>query len=304
MTSGRRLRIGTRRSALALAQAHIVERDLERFGVTCEIVPMTTRGDGGVEAPLGERGVKGLFVDEIEHALREGVIDMGVHSAKDLPATDDHGLAIAAVPKRVQPFDVLVSRESTLPDGARVATSSLRRRAQLMRSGRSVEVVEIRGNVDTRLRRMREGDVDALVLAQAGLERLGLTPEHMQVLEPPEMVPAPGQGFLAIQTRTHGDERALVARLDHASSRSAWLAERTLVKLLGADCALPVGAFARAVDDSLVMDAVVLSQDGDMKVEARTSGPDPLEVAEEAAETLIARGADALLAPYIGSAAR
>ncbi|HEV2756538.1 MAG TPA: hydroxymethylbilane synthase [Actinomycetota bacterium] len=300
MTSGdgRPLRIATRRSALALAQAEAVAGALGELGHAWMIVPMSTRGDAGAPGPLGTGGVKGLFVDEIVRALASGDVDVAVHSAKDLPASDPDGIVVAAIPPRAPAHDVLVTRLPALPPGGCVGTSSLRRRAQLMASRPDVEVVELRGNVDSRLRRLEAGDVDGVILAAAGLSRLGLSPRHAEALDVADMVPAPAQGFLAIQTRATGDAFAAAALLDDSASRRSWEAERHLVRALGADCALPVGAFARPGGASLVLDAVVLSADGARRVDAHARGADPRTVAQAAAETLFAGGAGTLLAPF------
>jgi hydroxymethylbilane synthase len=225
------IRIGTRGSKLALAQAEEVAYHLALLGAESTIVPIATSGDrsantGPAPSP-GRGGLKGSFVEEIVEALRSGRIDLAVHSAKDLPASDPAGLVVVAVPERAEPFDVLVSRGPELPPGATVGTSSVRRRAQLRRVRPDLEVREMRGNVDTRLRKLEEGAVDGLVLAAAGLARLGIVPEHAVPLPLDEMVPAPGQGALAVQAR-EDDPSILraVSRLDHERSRAAFEAER------------------------------------------------------------------------------
>src|SRR5438034_8932540 len=185
------LRIGTRRSKLALAQAREVASQLEASGQRCELVPMLTSGDTG--GKVGPAGLKGLFVQEIVRALQDGEIDLAVHSAKDLPSEDPEGVAVAAVPTRGSARDLLVMREASLRDGDRVGSSSLRRRGQLMRARPELEVVELRGHGDTRLRKLHDGEVDGLVLAEAGLRRLEIVPEHSERLGEDEMVPAPGQ---------------------------------------------------------------------------------------------------------------
>ncbi len=275
---------------------------------------MTTAGDRGAAASA-PGGLKESFVAEIVRALRDDEVDLAVHSAKDLPAEDPEGVLIAAVPERASPFDVLVTREPSLLDEATVGTSSVRRRGQLARLRPDVEVVDIRGNVDTRLRKLNEGEVDGVVLAAAGLGRLGIRPEHVRTFTAEEMVPAPGQGAIAVQTRERGRARPLVAQLDHEDSRDAFFAERRLMHELGGGCSLPLGAFAtirrnpRAfpgesfadVMDHLprVIDLVAVVFDPD------PSGGEPLtvEVTEEhpshagiaAAEALLEAGAAAIL---------
>jgi hydroxymethylbilane synthase len=262
---------------------------------------MTTAGDRGSAVPLGPAGVKGLFVAEIVRALQEGDVDLAVHSAKDLPADDPEGVRVAAVPERADPFDVLVTREASLPPGGRVGTSSLRRRAQLLRLPDPVEVVDVRGNVDTRLRQLASGRFDGLVLAAAGLARLGVVAEHAVPFPLEDMVPAPGQGALAIQARS-GDAAILemVEPLDHARSRSAFESERALVRRLGGGCALPLGAYAEERDEGVRLLAVVVSPDGADLVWAQAEAPTPAEVAAEVAAVLLAGGAGEILAAVDG----
>jgi len=292
-----RLRVGTRRSALALAQAREVAAALEAAGIDVELVPMETSGDRGVPASAGPAGLKGLFVAEIVRALRRGAVDLAVHSAKDLPAADDEDLLIAAVPERASPLDVLITRDGELREGASVGTSSLRRRAQVLRWRPDARVQNLRGNVDTRLRKLSDGEVDALVLAAAGLVRLGLVPEHAAPMSVAEMIPAPGQGCLAVQARA-GDAATLeaVAALDHGPSRVALEAERGLMAVLGGGCALPLGAFAEVTERGVRLTAVVLSPDGDRVARCQVEAPTPAEATERAARDLVAAGADEILA--------
>jgi hydroxymethylbilane synthase len=292
-----RLRIGTRRSRLALAQAEEVAYHLALLGAETEIVPMSTAGDRDRGAPFaGAAGRKGLFVGDIVGALVRGEVDVAVHSAKDLPSDDPNGVVVAAVPERADPFDVLVTREGELGPGV-VGTSSLRRRAQLRRSRPDVTVVEIHGNVDTRLRALEAGRVDGLVLAAAGLARLGIAPAHATPLPLEELVPAPGQGALAIQARSEDHAvLSLVARLDDPRSRAAFEAERALVHRLGGGCALPLGAYAEQRDEGVRLLAVVLRPDGSELVWAQAEAPDAAMAAGEVADTLIAGGAAEILA--------
>ncbi len=290
------LRIGTRRSQLAFAQAQEVATELAARDVDSELVPMTTSGDRGGDPYSDPAGVKGLFVTEIERALRDGEIDLAVHSAKDLPARDDEDLAIAAVPERLSPLDVLVTRHGELGAGSRVGTSSVRRQAQVFRWRPDVLVKDVRGNVDTRLRKLAEGEVDALILAAAGLLRLRVVPEHAQPMSISEMVPAPGQGCLAVQARSD-DEATIsaVSPLDHAPSRDALTAERALMRALGGGCALPLGAFAERRGDGMWMVAIVLTLDGGRYARAEAAATTPEEVAELVRLDLAASGADEIL---------
>ncbi|HEY7281065.1 MAG TPA: hydroxymethylbilane synthase [Actinomycetota bacterium] len=290
------LRLGTRRSSLALAQAREVAALLTSRGIDVDIVPMTTRGDRGAPAGASPAGRKGLWVNDIVDALVRGEVDLAVHSAKDLPADDPDGVVVAAVPERASPFDMLVQREVTLAAGARVGSSSLRRRGQLRAARPDLDVVEVRGNVDTRLRKLADGEVDGLVLAAAGLVRLDVVPEHASLLSAEEMVPAPGQGALAVQTRDDGPAREVVAALDHRESRLAFGAERALVRMVGGGCALPLGAFATVTDGVVRLSAVVLRPDGTSPVRAVAEADSPETAAREAADSMLARGAAAILA--------
>ena len=290
------LRIGTRRSRLALAQATEVADRLGAVGVETEIVGMTTSGDRNVVV-TGPAGLKGMFVAEIVRALREGEVDLAVHSAKDLPAEDEDGLVLAAVPERASPLDVLVTRDGELRPRSVMGTSSLRRQAQVFRWRPDVLLKDLRGNVDTRLAKLETGEVDALVLAAAGLMRLGIVPEHAAPMSVTEMLPAPGQGCLAIQARSD-DAPTLEAlsALDHGESRVALTAERSLMRRLGGGCALPLGAFADVVDGRIRMVAAAFTPDGAREARTAVDGPDPEEVAELAAADLLERGAGEILA--------
>jgi len=292
-----KLRIGTRRSRLALAQAEEVAYHLALLGIEAELVPMLTSGDRDASAPTGRAGLKGLFVAEIVRALQDGDVDLAVHSAKDLPAHDPDGVVVVAVPERADPFDVLVTRDGSLGPGAIVGTSSLRRQAQLRRTRPELEVRDLRGNVDTRLSKLEAGEVDGLVLAAAGLARLGLSPPNATPFPLDEMVPAPGQGALAVQARAGDAEtHEIAARLDHARSRSAFEAERGVVQRLGGDCSLPLGAYAEERAGHVRLMAVVVRPDGSDLVWAQVEAKEPDLAAEEAAATLLAGGAAQILA--------
>lgn len=293
---GAPIRIATRRSRLALAQANEVADRLRARGMDAELLPMTTAGDRGAPPTASPAGVKGLFVGEIVDALLAGEADIAVHSAKDLPSDDAAGLVIAAVPERAAPFDMLVTREGELPAGSAVGTSSLRRRAQLLRSRPELEVRELRGNVDTRLAKLERGEVHALVLAAAGLARLGIAPANATPLPLEEMVPAPGQGALAVQARA-GDGRlpSIAAALDHERSRLAFEAERLVVQALGGGCALPLGAYAETRRDGVRLFAVVVRPDGSDLLWAQAEAGSPQDAAREVVATLLEGGADRIL---------
>jgi hydroxymethylbilane synthase len=282
------LRIGTRGSALALAQARLVAEALGGG----ELVEIATAGDRG--APGGD---KSRWVAELERALLEGEIDVAVHSAKDMPGELAEGLRIAAVPRRADPRDVLVGAASLedLPPGARVGTSSLRRAAQLRAARADLEVVAVRGNVDTRLRKLEEGEWDAIVLAAAGLARLGRTRPGQATLA--GFVPAPGQGALAVEARA-GDEGvgAAVAGLDDPASHACLRTERALTRGLGASCHTPVGAHATAAGDGrLALEAFAGRPDGSVWVRDRLEGGEPEDLGRAVAERMLAAGAAEVL---------
>jgi len=291
-----KLRVGTRGSRLATAQAGEVAARLGALGVEAELVPIETSGDRGAPAADSPFGLKGLFVAEIVRALLDGGVDVAVHSAKDLPAVDDPGVVLGATPPRARPFDVLVRHQTEMAEDAVVGTSSLRRRAQLLHSRPRLRVHELRGNVDTRLAKLDAGEVDALVLAEAGLSRLGVTPRFQTPLYADEMVPAPGQGALAIQAREGDEETLRVLRvLDHAETRAAVEAERALMARLGGGCALPLGAYAVARERMVHLIAIVASPDGVRLVRAESREQGPERAAEAAAERLLAQGAGEIL---------
>jgi hydroxymethylbilane synthase len=279
------VRIGTRGSALALAQARQVASLL---GGSHELVEVTTSGDRGSSG-----GDKERWVRELDGALLAGEVDCAVHSAKDVPARVPDGIAIAAVPARADPRDALCGAAAlaALPRGARVGTSSLRRTAQLRALRPELSVVELRGNVDTRLRRLADGEYDAIVLASAGLARLGRGSEGVPL---EELVPAAGQGCLAVTTRT--GEEARVGAIDHAPSARALAAERTLVRVLEADCHTPVGAHASSLpDDRLRLGAFVGTPDGTAWVRDELTGDEPEELGAEVARRLLTAGAREVL---------
>jgi hydroxymethylbilane synthase len=292
------LRIGTRRSALALAQAETVREALASFGVASELVAMSTSGDEGTPSKTSPAGVKGLFVDAIVDALVEGAIDLAVHSAKDLPAEDQEEIVIAAVPPRANPFDVLVLRdEGSLGPGGAIGTSSLRRKAQLHRSFPGIRVENLRGNVDTRLRKLDEGVVDAVVLAAAGLARLGIERSHAKELPLEQMVPAPGQGALAVQARADDEDAiAALASIDDRESRLMVEAERSLMWRLGGGCALPLGAYAELAPAGVHLVAVVCTPEGERIARADVTSDSAEGAAAAATKQLLADGAEEILA--------
>ena len=294
----RTLTLGSRGSALALWQANHVAALLNAGSIETRIQIIKTTGDHLQTASLTQAGGKGLFTKEIEQALLDGSIDIAVHSLKDLPTEITPGLAIAAVPEREDPRDALVG--STLADlkhGARVGTSSSRRAAQLRHLRPDLVIEPVRGNVDTRLRKLNEGQYDAIVLAVAGLKRLGLAREIDEVLSPEQICPAPGQGALGIQTRAHDEAEAICRALDHYDSRLAVQAERAILSGLGGGCQLPVGAFAQKTGDIWSLRAVVISPDGSRLLREQATGETGLmTLAENIVQRLIQRGAGEILA--------
>ena len=291
------VRIGTRRSDLAMVQAEYTRDLLAAQGVEARIVPMTTSGDEGAAAGSSPSGLKGLWIDTILEALRSGEIDLAVHSAKDLPAEDEDDLVIGAVPERVDPRDVLVlGADRALEAGMVLGTASLRRRAQILAAFPGVDVVEFRGNVPTRLRKLAEGDVDATILAAAGLARLGRSPEFARPFGVEEMIPAPGQGCLALQCRADDRSlRAVLTLLDHRASQIALATERALMRRIGGGCALPLGAIAAAKRDTVRLAAIVAAPDGSRVVRAAAEAAEPERAAGLVADQLLAQGAEEIL---------
>ncbi|MGA8599442.1 MAG: hydroxymethylbilane synthase [Bryobacteraceae bacterium] len=290
--------IGSRGSALALWQANYVAGRLRELKIETRIEIIKTSGDHMASASLSKAGGKGLFTKEIEDALLSGAIDVAVHSLKDLPTETPPGLAIAAIPEREDARDALAGHTlDSLPRAARVGTSSPRRSAQLLNLRDDLNIVPIRGNVDTRLRKLKEGEFDAIILAVAGLRRLGLEAAITQVFSPDEMCCAPGQGALAIQTRESGAERDTCSRLNHVESERAVKCERAVLAALGGGCQLPIGAFAVVNGSRLQLTAVVASPDGTTLIREKEQGlaSEPVELGGLVAERLRLRGASKLL---------
>ena len=307
-----RLRIASRGSALALWQAnHVMERLVAIGRADVEVLVVRTTGDAVQDVPLSRIGDRGLFTREVDDALLDGRADLAVHSLKDVPTSLPAGLEIVAVLEREDPADALVCGPDLpgtlrdLPAGARVGTSSLRRRAQLAALRPDLEVVDLRGNVDTRLARVADGVVDATVLARAGLLRLGRAEEATQVLSSPEWLPAVGQGALALVMRS-GEDRPGIATLDHAATRAATMAERSFLARLEGGCQVPIGALATVAAGVIELHGGVFSLDG--RTQFRDGLSAPVEEAEpagrELAERLLAAGADSVLSEIRADAPR
>jgi hydroxymethylbilane synthase len=299
----RHLRIGTRGSLLAKWQAeHVRKRLFTAAGVEAEIVIIKTSGDKLQHVPVTQFGSKGVFIKELEDALLEETIDVAVHSVKDIPTDVPSRLTFPAVCRREDVRDCLVSNNgaalSTLRYGARVGTSSLRRQAQLRHIRPDLDVRDLRGNVDTRLRKVESGEYEAVVLAKAGLDRLGWTHRISEVLEPEVCMPAVGQGAIAVECRLKDTEAAqMLGVLDDAESRNAIIAERALLSALQGGCQLPLGAWARLDRGELVLEACVCSVDGAQYVKQRASAPPDQAVAlgEHIARQLLEAGAQNIL---------
>ena len=298
--SSRVLRIGSRGSKLALWQAEWVKARLEEQGEACRIEIIKTTGDKILDVPLARIGGKGLFTKEIEEALLDGQIDLAVHSLKDLPTELPSGLTVASIPQREDPRDAVVGATlAALPHGARVGTSSLRRSAQLRALRPDLEIADIRGNVDTRLRKQQEGQYDALVMASAGLTRLGLGEHIAAYLDPAEFLPAVAQGALAIETRDDGGTAWTVCRaLNDPRAAAEVSAERALLAMLGGGCQVPLGAHAATNANRLELRAVVISPDGRRLVRREASGPveSAVSIGEDLASQLLASEARQIIA--------
>ena len=307
-----RLRIATRASELALAQARWVAQRLDaELGVTTELLPLKSTGDRLLDVSLAKVGGKGLFVKEIEDAVLEGRADLAVHSAKDLPAESPPDLEFAAFPERADPRDALVAsqrgaRLENLAPGARVGTGSLRRAAQLLALRPDIEVVPMRGNVPTRLRRLEEGAVDALLLACAGLDRLMLAERIDERVAPETMLPAVAQGALAVQGRRGDPISRDAAVLEHPETALRVAVERAVLQRLGADCTVPLAAHARLESDGRVtLCALLASVDGRRmaRVERVGGADDPAALGRAAAEALLADGGEEILSGLLAGGA-
>ena len=311
------IRIGTRGSKLALWQAHWVEAELRQHGIASQIVEIGTSGDRDRHQPIAELGVEGVFTKEIQRALLDGEIDLAVHSLKDLPTETVEGLEFVAAPKRGPYRDTFVSNKAAtldeLPDGSRIGTGSIRRKAQLLNLfGERFQIVDIRGNVETRLKKLDAGDYDAIILAEAGLVRLGLQGHIASYLEPPLFLPAIGQGALGIEIRSDDTEklRAAIHCLNDLPTYAAVTAERSLLRSLCGGCLAPIAAFCEVKQSTaanLTLTARVLSPDGRQRLETSQSVPmdcsheigailnTAQQLGRRVADALLAAGADTLL---------
>jgi hydroxymethylbilane synthase len=297
-----KLTFATRPSALARRKTQRVIQLLQAAhpGLACHEDVITTAGDRVLDRPLPEIGSKGLFTRELEDALQSGKVQAAVHSLKDLPVEETPGIVIAAIPERESAYDVLVSRDartlSTLPEGARVGTGSLRRTAQLLARRPDLTIWPLRGNVDTRLRKVLGGEYDAILLAQAGLTRLGLQKHISEVFPLDVMLPAPGQGALAVQCRAEDiDTLALLAAIHDPLTAAGVAAERAFLSGLGGGCSLPIAAFAEKNNGTIILTGAVLSTDGKQAIRLSAVDTEPHKLGERLAGFVLERGAAELL---------
>lgn len=296
------LRLGTRKSAMAMAQSGLVAQAItERTGHQVELVGVTTHGDVS-RAHLTQIGGTGVFVSALRDALTGGEVDLAVHSLKDLPTAQPDGIVLAAVPPRDDPRDALIARDGAkladLPPGATIGTGSPRRAAQILLLRKDLHCVPIRGNADTRLRKVLAGELDAVVLAYAGLARLGRLDAVSQVFEPDDMLPAPGQGALAVECRASDQPLAeLLAAIDDPLSRAAVAAERTLLATLEGGCHAPIAAFAGGTAAELHLEAAVIAADGRQVMRERGAGvpADAEQLGRDLARRLLNDGAGSLI---------
>ncbi|MEO5936109.1 MAG: hydroxymethylbilane synthase [Terriglobales bacterium] len=294
------LRIGSRGSKLALWQAHHVAAQLQAAGHSTAIEVIQTTGDKITDVALSQVGTKGMFTKEIEEALLDQRIDLAVHSLKDLPTELDPAFTLAAILEREDPRDAFVSlryeRLEDLPLNAVVGTSSLRRQAQLHALRGDLRLSPLRGNVDTRLRKLEAGELDAIILAAAGLHRLGLESHIRQYFPTEVMYPAAGQGALAIETRRQdAATAACVATLEHSPTRIATTCERALLQGLGGGCQVPIGAFAVSSASGITLSAIVACPDGSQTLRESQQGTDPVALGQQVASALLKKGAQRIL---------
>ena len=299
------LRIATRKSALALWQANHVQALLEKShpGIEIELVKIVTQGDRILDRPLSEIGGKGLFLKELERAMLDGEADLAVHSMKDVPAEMAQGLVLDAVLPRANPYDALVSRGgqvlADLPAGSRIGTSSLRRKSQLLALRPDLEVADLRGNVDTRLRKLDEGQYDAIILACAGLQRLGLGERITETLQPPDWLPASTQGIIGLQCRQDdSDTRSLIEPLADSDTMVVASAERAVARVLEATCQVPLAAHAVLESGTVRLKSIVSTTDGKESIRASGEAPasDAVALGERVAADLLTNGAGRIIA--------
>ena len=304
------IRIATRKSPLALWQAHFVQSRLQQLypQLRVELLPMSTKGDKILDSPLAKVGGKGLFVKELEQAILAGDADIAVHSMKDVPVEFPDGLGLSIICERDDPRDAFVSSRfsslAELPAGSRIGTSSLRRQCQLRASRPDLQILDLRGNVNSRLAKLDGGEYDAILLAAAGLKRLGLQERITTLLPPEQSLPANGQGAVGIECRLDDDELlTLLAPLEHLPTRQRVLAERAMNRALQGGCQVPIGAYAELEGDQLWLRGLVGSPDGRqiLHAECRGAASEPEALGQALADQLLAQGAARLLTEVYGS---
>jgi hydroxymethylbilane synthase len=307
---GKNLRLGTRKSVLALSQSNWVKKEIEIHwpDVNVDLVKFTTKGDKILDVPLSKVGGKGLFVKEIEDALLRKDADIAVHSLKDVPAELPEGLEVTIFPDREDPRDALISRAGLrleeLPEGARVGTSSLRRIAQLKNARPDLEVAPLRGNIDTRLRKLDEGQYDAIILAAAGLRRLGLEQRIIQLLEPEVMLPAVGQGALGIEFRSMDTEvKRILASIHHEETSICVRAERAFLFRLEGGCQVPMGAFAQLKGETIELEGMVGNEGGTdiIRIKKQGTADQPEALGTNLGEKILAAGGAEILREVYGT---
>ena len=299
----RKIQVGTRKSNLAVTQTEWVIRELQKAGITnpFETVKISTKRDQILNVTLSKVGGKGLFVKELEQAMYDQEIDFAVHSMKDMPAIMPSGLMISTIPARADYRDVLVSKSGEklmeMPAGAVIGTSSLRRSSQILAARPDVKIQWIRGNIETRLRKLQEEDYDAIILAAAGLKRVGMDESIItEYLDPKLVIPAVGQGALAIECREADEElKDLLAVIDDSETRKTVTAERTFLSLLEGGCQVPIGGFAQVDGNDIVLSAFVGTPDGKTILKETVRDTDPKEAGKKAAEKLLSKGAKEII---------
>ncbi|WP_408954924.1 hydroxymethylbilane synthase [Natroniella sp. ANB-PHB2] len=296
--------IGTRKSQLAVAQSQLMADQLQQKfpDYQFKLKKITTKGDRILDKPLAEIGGKGLFIKEIEIALLNGEIDLAIHSLKDMPAELPNELEILSIPERANPLDALISKDDLdidhLPEGAKIGTGSLRRRAQLLNYRSDLEIVPIRGNIDTRLKKLESQDLDGIILAAAGLERMGWEDKISSCLSDEISIPAVGQGALAIEVRANDQQiKDIVTEINHQATVDAVKAERSFLEYLEGDCKVPIGAYAQVEDDQLVVEGIVAKLDGSKVFKEEVVGlrEEAVELGVKLAKKLLEQGAGDIL---------
>lgn len=305
-----RLKIGTRGSALAVTQSEWIKNRIESHcpDISVELVRIKTKGDKIIDSPLAKIGGKGLFVKEIEDALLRRDVDLAVHSIKDVPAELPDGLCLPVFPEREDPRDAFISRSyatlSDLPEGANIGTGSLRRSSQILNIRPDIRIMPLRGNVDTRLKRLESGDMDAVVLAAAGLNRLGLSKRITELLPPDTLLPAIGQGALGLEIRKDDNiTLEILSFMNHRQTEQAVRAERALLKRLEGGCQVPIAGFAVIEDTGIILKGMVAELDGSKIIKDEIKGPEdrPEDLGIALADRILSKGADRILAGIYGS---